>query len=852
MKKITIVTCLCLAASLSFAQKQQKKVATKSALPDSSLRVPILEEGRADNAASFNTINLDDNDLNDEGTQNVSSVLTAGRDPFNSAAAYNFGVLRYRIRGYESDLFGTYINGISMDNLDNGFTPFALWGGLNDVTRNKDLSIGLRPNTFAFGDIGNTTNMDIRAIKQRKQTEIGYAFSNRNYTHKVDITHSSGINKKGWAYSFSASRRYAAEGYFPGTTYDGWSYYAAVDKRFGQNQFLSLVVFGAPTTVGRQGNAMKEAFDLVGTDYNPNWGWQNGKKRNGYNTRTNQPVVILTHDIKLNNRTSIVTAAGFSKGDRGSSNIDWYHADNPSPVYYRYLPSYWDDPKINAQLTKAWQTDDNVRQINWARLYDANMSHTDTFNGTIGHRSVYLQSEHVSNATKFNLNSVFNTTLSSHTEFSAGASYQYQKNNNFRKVIDLLGGDYFVDLNQFAERFNPANPNVAQPNLLTPNRIVHVGDDYAYNYNINVSRAAGWLQFVSKFEKLDYFVAAEVSGTKFYRTGNYKNGLFPNSSYGKSVEQEFVNYAIKGGFTYKLNGRNYLYANMATLTKAPFYDNVYLSPRVRNSVQNDITNEKINTLEAGYTLNAPKLKVRLTGYYTEFKNQMNIMTFFHDTYQSLVNYGITGINKTHSGGELGIEAKVLPNLTLNAAAALGRYYYTSNQQAVETIDNDASTVNSEEVYAKDYYVGGTPQQAYSVGLSYRSPKFWNVSLTYNYFDDIYVDINPIRRTQNAVQGLALNDPYRKQILDQGKLQCQSTLDLYAGWSYKLPKAWSVHNKNTFIVFSLSASNLMNNKTIIPFIYEQLRFTPDELDKFPSRYNYAYGVNYSASIAFRFN
>lgn len=850
MRKITIVSCLLLSASLGFAQKQQlpKKDKPKA---DTTTNT-ALDDAKESVLSNFSTVSLDDNDLTDGGSQNVSSILTAGRDPFNSAAAYNFGVLRFRVRGYESDLFGTYINGVSMDNLDNGFTPFGLWGGLNDVTRNRDLSIGIRPNTFAFGDIGNTTNMDMRAIKQRKQTEIGYAYSNRNYTHKVDLTHSTGVNKKGWAYSFSLSRRYADEAYFPGTSYDGWSYFAAVDKKINQNHMLSFVVFGAPTKVGRQGTATKEAYDLVGDNYNPNWGWQNGKKRNAAITRTNQPVAILTHDFRINNSTNLLSAISFSKGDRGSSALDWYKGDNPSPLYYRYLPSYWGDPIIKAQMTKAWQTDDNVRQINWAKLYDGNMSHIDTFNGVIGHRATYLQGEYVTNATRFNVNSVLNTRIGDHTEFTMGASYQYQKNNNYKKIVDLLGADYFVDVNQFAERYNPVNAaTIGQANANTPNRIVKVGDDYSYNYDIIINKGTAWMQAVMKYDRIDYYAALELSGTTFYRNGNYRNGLFPNNSYGKSVKQEFLNYAFKTGFTFKLDGRNYLFGNVSTLTKAPFFDNVYLSPRVRSTTQATVKSEGINTLEAGYTLNAPKLKVRLTGYYTEFKNQMNVLTFFHDTYLNLVNYGITGINKTHSGGELGIEAKILPNVTLNAAAAVGRYYYTSNQNSVTTIDNDASIVSEDVVYAKGYYVGGTPQQAYSIGATYRSPKFWSVGLTYNYFDEIYAEVNPLRRTEKAVQGYALDDPMRKIILDQTRLQCQSTLDMYASYSLKLPKSWSINNKNTFLAFSLSASNLLNNKSIIPFLFEQLRFDPTELDKFPNRYNYNYGANYSASIALRF-
>src|SRR5690606_15713029 len=108
----------------------------------------IFEELKENVLDNIPVISLDENDMGDGATQNISSVLTAGRDPFYSAASFNFSPLRFRIRGYDNDLFGTYMNGIPMDNLDNGFTPYGQWGGLNDVMRNRDVAYGLNTSTF--------------------------------------------------------------------------------------------------------------------------------------------------------------------------------------------------------------------------------------------------------------------------------------------------------------------------------------------------------------------------------------------------------------------------------------------------------------------------------------------------------------------------------------------------------------------------------------------------------------------------------------------------------------------------------------------------------------------------------
>ena len=157
-------------------------------------------------------ISIDENDGLDGSAQNISSQLSAGRDPFFNAASFKFNAVRFRIRGYDADLFSTYMNGVPMENLDNGFTPYGLWGGLNDVMRNRDNTLGLRPTPYSFGDLGGINYLDTRASHQRKQTSYNYAISNRNYVHRIMLTHSTGLSKKGWAFSFSGSRRWAEEG----------------------------------------------------------------------------------------------------------------------------------------------------------------------------------------------------------------------------------------------------------------------------------------------------------------------------------------------------------------------------------------------------------------------------------------------------------------------------------------------------------------------------------------------------------------------------------------------------------------------------------------------------------------
>ena len=807
-------------------------------------------------------VSVDENDNQDGSAQNVSSVLTAGRDPYYNGAVFHFNPVRFRFRGYDADAFGTYMNGVPMENLDNGFTPFGLWGGLNDVLRNRDATLGLRPTGYAFGDFGGIMAIDVRASKQRKQTIVGYSAANRTYENLVKFSHSTGMSKTGWAFTVAGSGRWSDEGFIEGTYFRGASGFLAVDKRINSRHLLSAVAMASPTESGRSTWAVQEMLDISGNqNYNPLWGMQNGKKRNSSVAKVFQPVFILTHDWKLNDKMSLVTAGAYIYGKRSVSGIDWYNAADPRPDYYRYLPSYQLDTVVKLQTLFALQNDVDRRQINWGALYNTNYISNETIkdangiqgNNVTGKRSHYIVEDRVTYTNRLNFNTVLTAAVSEHFDFNAGGSYQYQKNKYYKEVNDLLGGEFYVDINQFAERDFRGNTDAIQNDLNNPNRILRKGDKFGYNYDIDIKKAAVWAQGIFKFRKINFFLAAEHSYTTFNRIGNARVGLFPNNSYGKSASQNFYNYAFKGGITYKIDGRNYIFANGSHLTRAPFFDNSYIAPRTRDFVQDNLTSERIQTAEAGYLMNAPNVKLRLTGYFTEIANAMNVLTFYDEQYTNFVNYALRNIGRRHYGLELGAEAKVYKGLSVNAAANVGRYYYTTRQKATVTLDNSASVLAKDvTVYSKNFRVA-TPQEAYTVGFYYRDPHFWTLSANVNRFDQMWLDFNPLRRTVAAVEGLQPGSAAYNTIVNQTQLNRQYTVDMFASWSWKINNGFKGLKKNTFLNLSVGVSNLLDNRDLITGGSEQLRFDFEEknVNKFPAKYYVGFGRTFIASAAIRF-
>ncbi len=800
-------------------------------------------------------LTLSETELEDENEfENVSGLLTASRDVFSNAAAFNFGVARFRIRGYDNNTTDIFVNGANMSDLETGSTYWSSWGGLNDVFRNQETSLGLSPSNFAFGGINGSTNIDIGASSQRKQRRIAYASSNRSYMHRIMGVYTPKL-KNDWFLTLSGSRRWAQEGYIEGTFYDAYSYFLGVEKKFG-NQSLALNIMGAPNKRGTGSAAIQEMYDIAGTNYyNPNWGYQNGKKRNARVSNTHQPIGILQHKWDIKNDLNLSTSLSFQAGRNGKTRLDWTDARDPRPDYYRYLPSYVEDPATAQQLWNAMANDENLRQVDWAYMYNANkfeeLTSIENANGIDGNTVTGLRAKYVVQETRYDkkradFNMVLNKVYNDNITINAGGFYRWQQTHNHAVLNDLLGADFFVDIDRFTERDFPDDPFALQNDINNPNRIVNEGDSYGYSYNANIQKAGIWVQQQLNLDRVDLFASFSGGMTQYWRKGNYRNGRFPENSYGVSEKQNFLDIAAKTGITYKINGRNYLFANAGYMQRPPNYRESYLSPRTRDQVVPGLTSEKIATTEGGYYLKSPYFKARITGYYTQFRDKINTISFYHDALQSFVNYTVTGIDQQHFGLEVAGDVQIVTGLNFIAAAAIGQYTYNDRASAFTTQDNDASVlVENETVYQKNFYIPGTPQQAFTAGLRYNSPKFWFANVNVSFFNEMYLDFNPNRRTASALAPVEYGSEDWTNAVNQERLDSQMTMDLFGG------KSWRI-NRDYFIYLTVGVSNVLNNRNFITGGFEQLRFDDEGVvNRFPNRYYYAYGINYFAQVAFRF-
>mgnify|MGYP003575233670 CR=1 FL=1 len=781
-------------------------------------------------------VTLTENDLGDDntGSENTAGLLQASRDTYQQAAAFNWGQARFRIRGLDNEYGVTMINGVSMNKLYDGRPQWANWGGLNDATRNQEFTMGSAPSDFTFGSILGTQQISTRASIFRPGLRISYASTNTSYNSRAMATYASGLDKNGWAFVISASKRWAEEGYFDGSDYDSNSYFASVEKRFGERHSLNFTSIYAYSSRGKNSPNTQEVTDLKGEKYNSYWGWQDGEKRNSRDKDVEEPIFMLSYIWNISDKNTLRANAAYQFGKIGNSRIDFQNVNNPDPTYYRNLPSYYSsmfqtagagtsafepgglgglyvgDKEPNATL--ADQTRDRFlanSQMDWNAMYMANTVAVTDANGTeIGRApsvSKYVLYEDRTDDKTWTANAILNSQLHDNIVLDAGATFQKLKSHNFQNLLDLLGGTHYNDIDPFY------TGDQSQSDLNNPNRQVGVGDTFGYDYNLLADYYDAFAQFRFTFNKLDFYVAGNYSRSDYQREGLYRNGIYADNSFGKSEKATFDNFGTKGGLTYKITGRHLLSVNGIYMTKAPTLRNTFPNARLNNTIVDGIDSENIYSVDASYIIRAPKLKARLTGFYSKIDNATETSFFFAEGViegigsdaNAFIAETVTDISKKQMGLELGIEYQFTPTIKGIASASYGQYTYDNNPnvsvnndafaalQDVNVVTNQSAITNYGQATLKDYKLPGMPQQAYSVGLEYRDPKFWWIGANANFLASNYLDVSALLRTSNFLKspesGYELpevTEQRTRELLKQEKFDDFYLVNVQGGKSWK--------------------------------------------------------------------
>ena len=842
---IFLILTFCFSAySQDTGKTKSKKGKTEQNQTDTLRGVP----SQSDNASDVSEGQEDDSE---SGSSNfVPGLLHSSQDVYTNNTSYTFSIAYFRARGYDNKYQDVCMNGFAMNSRVTERASYSQWGGLNHIFRYPENILNINPAAFVFGDIGGATNYNLRASNFRRQVRATYSLSNRTYSNRFMLTGSTGVMKNGWSVVGSLSARFGHTlSYVEGTTYNSFAGFFAAEKKFNDEHALNLAAFASYTSRGMQSNSVQEVYDLLDNNYyNANWGWYQGKQRNARVRSVCEPVVLLTHTYTpKNGKIQVNTTLASTFGRNNTTSLNWYDVPDPRPDYYRNLPSYQinngDTSGYYQNILDLWTSNDqSYTQVNWDNMYAVNQ-----LAASQGKRAQYMIENRRYDHFQLGGSSNFNATLSEHIKLFGGADVRGMKQRNYKTINDLLGGSYWLDVDKFSEGDFPDDYNIQYNDLLHKDDTLYEGDVFGYNYDYKIYTQRLWSTALFTFNHIAFHFGGEIGGTEFCRVGHMQNGRFQNESYGQSDWKSFLEGAGKLGITYKINGRNYLVLNGMAESKAPSVLNAFVAPRIRNKYVDNLKNETIYTADLSYVLSYPAIKLRATAFFTQILDATRLISFYHDDYASMVNYSISGIDQRHFGFELGTEIKLGSMFSLILAGTWGDYRYSDRAEVTMNAENGTDFEGDVDriVYWKNYHVAGTPQVAATAGLKFNY-NYWWVNINANYFDKIYCDLNPERRTSTARGALDENSELYHQVADQERLKGQFTLDV------SVSKSWRVAHKYN-IGFNASVTNLLNNKNLVTTAWEQYRFDYSNynVNKFANKYYYAFGTTFYLGINFSF-
>lgn len=643
------------------------------------------------------------------GTQEFPEVLKSTPGVYATKSGGGYGDGRINLRGFTSENVAVMINGVPVNDMENGAVYWSNWAGLGDVTSSMQVQRGLGAAKVAVPSVGGTINIITKTTDVEEGGNVMAAIGNDGY-RKYGVTYSTGLMDNGFAATVSAAKT-DGDGYVRGTSFNAVSYFLNVSKEINDQHKLSFTAFGAKQRHGqRQNRHTIETYrnSEDGIKYNSDWGYKNGQVTSIEDNFYHKPQISLNHYWDLSDNTSISTAAYASFGSGGGGGTLGSDAETPG---------FEGDARF--KFTSADYRIGEFGPLDFDRIVEENIAH-----GANGSSAALRASRNDHNW--YGVLSTLKTDLSDDLVFLGGLDFRSYKGIHFREVTDLLGGQFIIN----------------EDNVNNPSGVSRVGDKVSY-YNDGL---VGWLGGFAQAEydvneNFNTFVSLSASNTSYKRVDYFQ--YTPDDPLRETDRYNFFGFGAKGGANYRLTENHNVFVNLGYFEKAPDFDAVF--PNFNNEEINaDAENQKILSFELGYGFRGEKLSANVNLYRTTWRDRTETIGFqLNEDETGFAN--ILGINAIHQGIEIDFVYRATDKLNLTGMVSLGDWRWEDDVTDVQILNEEQEVVETLDLYIEDLHVGDAAQTTLAVGASYKFTDKTRFTVDYNYFDNLYADFDPSDR-----------------------------------------------------------------------------------------------------------
>jgi outer membrane receptor for Fe3+-dicitrate len=680
------------------------------------------------------------------GSQEFPEILKSTPSVYASKAGGGYGDSRIAIRGFDQKNIAVMVNGVPINDMENSAVYWSNWAGISDVTSAMQVQRGLGASKLAISSVGGTINIVTKSSDVKEGGSISSSFGNDNYL-KAQASYSTGLMKNGLSASVLFSRT-EGNGYVDGTKFEGYNYFVALGYKINDKHSLEFTFTGAPQWHDQRSTSpLLSDFLKYGSDgktpnikYNSDWGYKNGEE---YNLKTNyyhKPVMSLNWDYAINETTKLSTVlyASWGRGGGTTSN-GGIKGNNPYSTNNSLRTA---DGLINFDLIQKWNSGQpttlGTRTQTNGQYQNSSASGSATVTNT-GVTQIASVNSHNWYGGVINLDKKLTENLT----WDIGVEGRMYKGIHFQNLIDLFGATNYRD----ASNVNsvPNHAYFSTTYAPRPSGNPFISTDYQERINYwNDSE----VNYYGAFTQLEYskgnftaFLQGAISQQGYKRIDHFKYLTSDPLS-----ETDFKNITggdVKAGINYNINEQHNVYFNTGYYSKQPFFNAVY--PNNASIINDNITNEKVKAAEVGYGFRSRIFNATLNAYYTKWDDRFTPGTDSDQANNPGGYYTFQGVNETHTGVELEVNARPIDKLKLNGMISIGDYKYDGNATSnrFDASNNPFPGGVAQTLYLDGVKVGNNAQTTMAIGAAYEIVRGLNIDYNLNYSEKLYGNISPV-------------------------------------------------------------------------------------------------------------
>ncbi len=642
------------------------------------------------------------------GARYVTSALDKLPGLYVSDEGGGFADSRINIRGYDQTSISVMINGIPINNPENGEIYWSNWADIGDAVSTIQVQRGLSATPYSVSSVGGVVNIISRSgFIDKEQIRVSTQIASDNF-RKISASFATTLIKNKVKLIGLVSRT-KWDGYADQTWADMFSYYFSLGMIFGSHT-LEFQLMGSPQKHGQRITPQSiNTWASNGLRYNSDWGYLNGKPLNARDNEFHKPSLNINHIWQINSKTVWNNVVYLSHGKGGGSVPPWsgFEMNKSGLINYDKI---WESNSDNIDSTYSTR----LNRANSALCFTYHVHNWAAFRSTIDHKIDNMS-------------------------FTFGIDGKYYYAQNYSTLGNLLGGDYYIGSGN-------VNQNI--------NTLLNIGDKVDYNADSYVRSIGSFAQIEYNTSKLNAYVNFALTTTGYNRIDffNYKNDDPKRETGWKG----FGTYTLKAGVNYNFNELSNVYFNIGNFSKAPLSMNVYT---YTNELFKEVKNENIFSTELGYGFKSDNAKFSINLFYTLWKDKvLNFNVYMPNTY-TFFHANVYGGKSLHKGIEAEGSFNLFKNISLNGMLSIASYKWLNDVKSYLTPEGNPNSIITFDSKIKGLYEGDAPMTKLVLGFTLNqdisSITSYYFTANYLFFGRYYAQFDPVSRSFNNVENVQL-------------------------------------------------------------------------------------------------